>query len=118
MIRDGKLSPGERIFDLTSASGQDALDRMKVDENGHVCVSSPVGIWILSPEGDERVKTTVYRRGFRIQCKICWYPREVLKVCRHAGTLVFSRTFPETANRLDRDLRNRRSRLLGHWTAD
>lgn len=30
------------------------------------------------------------------------------------GNPVFSRTFPETANRLHRDLRNRRSRLLGH----
>jgi sugar lactone lactonase YvrE len=36
---------------VTSASGEDALDSMKVDENRHVCVSSPVGIWILSPEG-------------------------------------------------------------------
>jgi hypothetical protein len=35
-IWDGKLSPGERFFDVTSASGEDALDSMKVDENGHV----------------------------------------------------------------------------------
>jgi gluconolactonase len=48
---DGTLDSGEVFFDMTSASGEDALDGMKVDVEGNLYVSGPGGIWILSPEG-------------------------------------------------------------------
>jgi gluconolactonase len=48
---DGTLAKGEVFFDMTGASGQDALDGVKVDERGNVYVSGPGGLWILSPDG-------------------------------------------------------------------
>jgi gluconolactonase len=48
---DGTLSKGELFFDMTSASGEDALDGLKVDVRGNLYVSGPGGLWILSPEG-------------------------------------------------------------------
>lgn len=36
---------------MTSAPGEDALDGVKVDVRGHLYVSGPGGLWILSPEG-------------------------------------------------------------------
>jgi gluconolactonase len=48
---DGGLANGRVFFDMTAASGEDAVDGIKVDERGNVYVSGPGGLWILSPDG-------------------------------------------------------------------
>jgi len=48
---DGTLVNGKVFFDMTSAPGEDALDGVKIDQNGNVYVSGPGGLWILSPDG-------------------------------------------------------------------
>jgi gluconolactonase len=48
---DGTLGAGGVFFDMTSAPGEDAIDGVKVDRQGHVYVSGPGGLWLLSPEG-------------------------------------------------------------------
>lgn len=48
---DATLGKGALFFDMTSASGEDAIDGVKVDQAGNVYVSGPGGLWILSPEG-------------------------------------------------------------------
>jgi gluconolactonase len=48
---DGRLGPGRVFVDMTRAPGEDAIDGIKVDQLGHVYVSGPGGVWILSPEG-------------------------------------------------------------------
>ncbi len=48
---DGTLGPGELFADLTAEPGEDAIDGVKVDGQGHVYVSGPGGLWIFSPEG-------------------------------------------------------------------
>jgi gluconolactonase len=49
--RDATLSNGKVFFDMTSAPGQDAIDGIKVDQQGNLYVSGPGGLWILSPAG-------------------------------------------------------------------
>ena len=48
---DGSLANGQVFFDMTSALGEDALDGMKVDQQGNLYVSGPGGLWVLSPAG-------------------------------------------------------------------
>ncbi|MGH8533356.1 MAG: SMP-30/gluconolactonase/LRE family protein [Gammaproteobacteria bacterium] len=48
---DGSLEKGEVFFDMTAAPGAEALDGLKVDQNGNLYVSGPGGIWILSSAG-------------------------------------------------------------------
>lgn len=48
---DGSLANGRVFFDMTSASGEEALDGVKVDRMGNLFVSGPGGLWILSPDG-------------------------------------------------------------------
>ncbi|MGB8698852.1 MAG: SMP-30/gluconolactonase/LRE family protein [Thermosynechococcaceae cyanobacterium] len=48
---DGTLSNGKIFYDMTNASGEDAIDGIKVDQQGNLYVSGPGGLWILSPEG-------------------------------------------------------------------
>ena len=48
---DGTLANPSVFFDVTSLPGDEALDGVKVDVEGHVYVSAPGGVWILSPEG-------------------------------------------------------------------
>ncbi len=48
---DGMLTNGKVFFDMTSAAGEDALDGIKVDQQGNLYVSGPGGLWIISPEG-------------------------------------------------------------------
>ena len=48
---DGTLSNGKVFFDMTSAPGEDALDGLKIDQQGNLYVSGPGGLWIISPEG-------------------------------------------------------------------
>ena len=48
---DGTLSSGEVFHDMTGASGDDAVDGIKVDQEGNLYVCGPGGVWILSPPG-------------------------------------------------------------------
>ncbi len=48
---DGTLTDGKVFFDLTTASGEDAIDGVKVDQSGNVYVSGPGGLWVISPQG-------------------------------------------------------------------
>jgi gluconolactonase len=48
---DGTLANGKVFFDMTAAPGEDALDGMKVDQQGNLYVSGPGGIWVLSAAG-------------------------------------------------------------------
>jgi gluconolactonase len=48
---DATLSNGKVFFDMTSAPGEDALDGIKVDEQGNLYVSGPGGLWIISSAG-------------------------------------------------------------------
>jgi gluconolactonase len=50
-LADGTLKNGELFFDMTGSAGEDALDGMKVDQQGNLYVSGPGGLWILSAEG-------------------------------------------------------------------
>jgi gluconolactonase len=47
----GALSRGAIFFDMTDASGEEAIDGIKVDERGNLYVCGPGGIWLLSEEG-------------------------------------------------------------------
>ncbi|UBF24310.1 SMP-30/gluconolactonase/LRE family protein [Kovacikia minuta CCNUW1] len=48
---DCSLSNGRVFYDMTKASGEDAIDGIKVDRQGNLYVSGPGGLWILSPQG-------------------------------------------------------------------
>ncbi len=48
---DATVSNGKVFFDMTSAPGEDAIDGVKVDQQGNVYVSGPGGLWVLSPDG-------------------------------------------------------------------
>ncbi|HVM95527.1 MAG TPA: SMP-30/gluconolactonase/LRE family protein [Candidatus Acidoferrales bacterium] len=48
---DGTLTNGKVFFDMTAAPGEDALDGMKVDQQGNLYVSGPGGLWVLSASG-------------------------------------------------------------------
>lgn len=48
---NGKLENGRVFHDLTPASGEDAIDGIKVDREGNVYVSGPGGLWVFSPDG-------------------------------------------------------------------
>jgi gluconolactonase len=48
---DGSYGNGRVLFDMTAAPGEDAIDGIKVDAQGHLYVSGPGGLWILSPDG-------------------------------------------------------------------
>jgi gluconolactonase len=48
---DGTLVNGRVFFDMTGTAGDDAIDGLKVDQQGNVYVSGPGGLWILSPAG-------------------------------------------------------------------
>lgn len=45
------LSNGKVFFDMTSAAGEDAIDGIKVDQQGNLYVSGPGGLWIISSTG-------------------------------------------------------------------
>ena len=48
---DGSLSKGKVFFDMTKVPGEDAIDGIKVDQQGNLYLSGPGGLWILSPAG-------------------------------------------------------------------
>lgn len=51
VLGDGTLGKGETFFDLTAQPGEDAIDGVKVDQQGNVYISGPGGLWIVSPAG-------------------------------------------------------------------
>src|SRR5947208_12270269 len=51
VLPDATLAKPKLFFDMTSAPGADALDGMKVDQQGNLYVSGPGGLWVLSPAG-------------------------------------------------------------------
>jgi gluconolactonase len=48
---DCSLANGRLFFDMTAAPGSDALDGLKVDQEGHVYSTGPGGLWIIAPDG-------------------------------------------------------------------
>jgi gluconolactonase len=48
---DGTLSNGRILFDMTGAPGEEALDGLKVDQEGNLYASGPGGVWIISSGG-------------------------------------------------------------------
>jgi len=48
---DGTLASGEVFYDMTNAPGENAIDGIKVDQEGNLYVCGPEGVWILSPQG-------------------------------------------------------------------
>jgi len=48
---EGNLSNGKVFFDMTTAPGEDAIDGIKIDQQGNLYVSGPGGLWIISPSG-------------------------------------------------------------------
>ncbi|MDX1429328.1 MAG: SMP-30/gluconolactonase/LRE family protein, partial [Rhodothermales bacterium] len=48
---DASVRNGIVFFDMTDAAGEDAIDGVKVDQEGNVYVSGPGGLWVLSPTG-------------------------------------------------------------------
>jgi gluconolactonase len=63
---DGSVSDGRVFFDMTEAPGEDAIDGVKVDQQGNVYVSGPGGIWILAPDGTHlgTIKTALHAHNF------------------------------------------------------
>jgi len=51
--RDCTLTNSRLFFDMTNAPGEDALDGLKVDQQGNVYSTRPGGLWIISPEGKQ-----------------------------------------------------------------
>ena len=49
--KEGTLTNGEVFFDMNKTDGDDALDGLKVDDQGNVYCAGPDGIWIISPDG-------------------------------------------------------------------
>jgi gluconolactonase len=47
VLADGTIGPGTVFADLTGEPGDDAIDGIKVDRQGHVFVSGPGGLWIF-----------------------------------------------------------------------
>ncbi len=45
------LSNGKIFFDMTGAKGEDAIDGIKVDQQGNLYVSGPGGLWVISAAG-------------------------------------------------------------------
>jgi gluconolactonase len=48
---EATVKNGKVFFDMTSAKGEDALDGIKVDQQGNLYVSGPGGLWVISPAG-------------------------------------------------------------------
>ena len=48
---DATLKNGKVFFDMTRAKGEDALDGIKVDQQGNLYVSGPGGLWVISSTG-------------------------------------------------------------------
>ena len=51
MAADGSVSGGIEFFDVTDAPGDDAVDGIKVDQDGNLYVCGPSGIWVVAADG-------------------------------------------------------------------
>lgn len=51
MRYDADTGDGEVHVDLSDAAGEDSIDGIKVDVEGHLYVCGPGGIWLISPDG-------------------------------------------------------------------
>ena len=49
----GEINSEDVLVDLTSETGEDAIDGLKVDEAGNVYICGPGGVWIVSPDGEK-----------------------------------------------------------------
>ena len=65
---DGTLLNGVVFYDMAFASGSGVPDGMKIDQQGHLYVTGPGGIWILSPDG----KHLGTIRGSKQPANIAW----------------------------------------------
>jgi gluconolactonase len=50
---DCTLTNSTLFFDMTDAPGNDALDGLKVDQQGNVYSTGPGGLWVISPGGKQ-----------------------------------------------------------------
>jgi gluconolactonase len=48
---DGTVENGTVFLDMTDSKGEDAIDGIKVDQQGNLYVSGPGGLWVISAEG-------------------------------------------------------------------
>ena len=48
---DGTLGEGEVFFNMNQTDDEEALDGLKIDNQGYIFASAPGGVWIISPEG-------------------------------------------------------------------
>jgi gluconolactonase len=48
---DGQLSNAAVLADLTAEEGDDAIDGIKVDQQGNLFVCGPGGLWVIAPDG-------------------------------------------------------------------
>jgi len=51
LTADKKAVNGRVFYDLTSAPGEDAIDGIKVDQEGNLYVSGPGGLWVIDAQG-------------------------------------------------------------------
>jgi gluconolactonase len=51
--KDCTLASSILFFNMTNSPGNDALDGLKVDQQGNVYSTGPGGLWIISPEGKQ-----------------------------------------------------------------
>ncbi len=51
--QDCTLTNSRLFFDMTDSPGDDALDGLKVDQQGNVYSTGPGGLWVISPEGKQ-----------------------------------------------------------------
>jgi gluconolactonase len=68
MNEDGTVAPGEVFYDMTWATGENAVAGLKVDQAGNLYVCGPGGVWILSSEG----QVLGMIKGPEIQHNLAW----------------------------------------------
>ena len=51
VLPDGTLGKGIVFFDMNHTDDDEALDGLKIDEQGNIFSSAPGGVWIISPQG-------------------------------------------------------------------
>jgi gluconolactonase len=51
VAKDGTLHKGVDFFSMNDTDGEDALDGLKVDNQGNLFCAGPDGVWIISPAG-------------------------------------------------------------------
>ncbi|MBO54293.1 MAG: hypothetical protein CL886_01405 [Dehalococcoidia bacterium] len=51
VLDDGTLGQGHVLCDMTEDTNENAIDGMKVDQEGNIYATGPGGLWVLSPDG-------------------------------------------------------------------